>query len=221
MLVACSGTTTREEPAVDVAAARRDGEAAYAAGDWRLAESHYRTLVKAIPQDAELWFRLANIYARTEQPDLAVQAYREALVRDGDLAKAWFNMGVVHLREAANSFMKMQVHVAPDNAMARQGAEAYAAVMGILGRQEGDEGPDPRSAAKQPEPTGLPPLPPDTAVTTALPGVAPADDAPAPLPGEDSVATSALEPPASDAVAAAPKAEDVNAEPSAEPDDAP
>ncbi|MCB1747587.1 MAG: tetratricopeptide repeat protein [Gammaproteobacteria bacterium] len=175
-LGACSHQAARDEPAVDIAAARHDGEAAYAAGDWRTAEPHYRALVKAIPQDAELWFRLGNIYARTDQPDRAVQAYREALVRDGDLGKAWFNMGVVHLREAANSFMKMGVHVSPDHPMARQGADAYAAVMAILGQQEAGDATAAASPAPVPQalPTAVAPplaLPAGEALEAGGPGM--------------------------------------------------
>jgi len=126
------------EPRVeDVAAARAAGERAYAAHEWAAAEPHYRALVAAIPQDAELWFRLGNIYARVDKPDAAVAAYREALVRDGDLAKAWFNMGVVQLRQAANSFLKLGAHVDPDDPVTQQGHEAYEAIMAILGRHDG------------------------------------------------------------------------------------
>lgn len=119
-----------------VAIARQAGESAYAAGEWAAAEPHYSTLVAAIPQDAELWFRLGNIYARMDRPDAAIAAYREALVRDSDLAKAWFNMGVVQLRQAANSFLKMKVHSPAGDPVAAQGAATYDAIMAILGQQD-------------------------------------------------------------------------------------
>jgi len=122
--------------AVDVALTRAAGESAYAAGDWRGAELHYRALVTAMPQDAELWFRLGNIYARIDQPDAAVSAYGEALLRDQNLGKAWFNMGVVQLRQAASSFLKMKAHAAPGDPAVAQGTAAYDAVMAILGEQE-------------------------------------------------------------------------------------
>ncbi|MEQ8662105.1 MAG: tetratricopeptide repeat protein [Gammaproteobacteria bacterium] len=141
LLGGCAGT--RRGPATpgpeEIAAARAAGERAYAAADWAAAEPPYRVLVQAIPQDAELWFRLGNVYARLDRPDAAVAAYREALVRDGDLAKAWFNMGVVQLRQAANSFLRLEAHVAPGDAVGRQGAEAHAAIMAILGRHEDGE----------------------------------------------------------------------------------
>ncbi len=139
LLAGCAGLGggPAEPGAAQIAAAREAGERAYAAREWAAAEPHYRTLVAAIPQDAELWFRLGNIYARVDKPDAAVAAYREALVRDGDLAKAWFNMGVVQLRQAANSFLKLGAHVDPDDPVTQQGAEAYDAIMAILGRHEG------------------------------------------------------------------------------------
>lgn len=127
--------------ATDVALARAAGERAYAAGDWRGAEPHYRALVTATPQDAELWFKLGNIYARVEQPDAAIAAYREALVRDADLAKAWFNMGVVQLRQAANSFLNVKVHATAGDPAVAQGTAAYDAVMAILGQQDAAGGP--------------------------------------------------------------------------------
>lgn len=136
LLAAGCASTGRSEAVPgpeQVATARAAGERAYAAGDWADAEPHYRTLVQAVPQDAALWFRLGNVYARLDRPDAAVAAYREALVRDGDLAKAWFNMGVVQLRQAANSFLKLGAHVHPSDPVARQGSEAYEAIMAILG----------------------------------------------------------------------------------------
>jgi Flp pilus assembly protein TadD len=143
MLAGCQSMTgkTAVPAAIDVASARAAGESAYAAADWRGAEPHYRALVTAVPQDAELWFRLGNIYARSDQPDAAVSAYREALVRDADLGKAWFNMGVIQLRQAANSFLKMNVHAAAGDPAAVQGAAAYEAVMAILGQQDATPGP--------------------------------------------------------------------------------
>ncbi|MGR8919409.1 MAG: tetratricopeptide repeat protein [Gammaproteobacteria bacterium] len=136
LLAACSSAPEREDPAaaaVDLNAARASADAAYEAGEWREAETHYAALLRAAPQEAGYWFRMGNIYARTERPDQAVQAYREALVRDANNAKAWFNMGVVQLRQAANSFGQMQLHLDETDPIARQGEKAYAGIMAILG----------------------------------------------------------------------------------------
>lgn len=163
VLGGCGGETTRREaqPAasLDFEASAAAAREAYEARDWRTAERHYAVLAKEIPQEAEYWFRLGNIYARTGRPDLAVRAYRETLVRDADFAKAWFNMGIVQLRQAANSFLKMEIHVAEDDPMRVQAGRAYRSILEIL-----DE-----------EPAGTAAAPAADAVTTEAADGVPAD----------------------------------------------
>ena len=118
---------------VDLKAASELAEASYGKGDWVGAAQQYAILVQHIPQDANLWFRLGNAYARSDQPDQAVAAYRETLVRDGAYSKAWFNMGIVQLRQAANSFLRMQSNVSQADPMRPQAEQAYASILKILG----------------------------------------------------------------------------------------
>ncbi len=139
LLAACQNAPQRnasdpvvDDTAVDIKVIRERAQQSYTAGDWAAAETHYVALVREIPQEADHWFKLGNIYARTDRPDLAVASYREALVREPELAKAWFNMGIVQLRQAANSFHKMEVHVTGDDPTRRQAADAYAAILEIL-----------------------------------------------------------------------------------------
>lgn len=80
---------------------------AYQNEDWQSAEKDYKFLAQNIPGDIESWFRLGNIYARTDKLDAAVAAYREALIRDQDNSKIWHNLGVVQLRQATNTFIEM------------------------------------------------------------------------------------------------------------------
>ncbi|MCZ6893127.1 MAG: tetratricopeptide repeat protein, partial [Gammaproteobacteria bacterium] len=143
-LAACGSTPERKEAAaakeltaVDLMATLTSARSAYAQKNWREAERHYEILVRRVPKDPEHWFRMANIYARTERPDLAVTAYREVLVRDSNYAKAWFNMGVVQLRQAANSFRKMEVHVDESDPARTQAAEAYQGILDIIGGEGG------------------------------------------------------------------------------------
>jgi tetratricopeptide (TPR) repeat protein len=67
----------------------------------------YNRLVVSVPEDAELWFRKGNIHARISQPELAIQAYQKALVRDQRYYKAWRNMSSIQLRQAANSMTQL------------------------------------------------------------------------------------------------------------------
>ena len=175
LLAACgsaperSETTPGEEaPRVDLTATLESGKAAYAAKKWREAERHYEILVKRIPQEPDHWFRLGNIYGRTDRPDLAVAAYREVLIRDSDYAKAWFNMGILQLRQAANSFRKMEVHVDESEPMRKQATHAYEAILGII---SGDGKP----AEKTVEiPVAAPAsIPPDTVESPAITTVEP------------------------------------------------
>lgn len=136
LLAACSRTPTigADEPVEDIKAVAARAESAYAAEDWPAAAEAYRLLVEAMPQDANLWFRYANALARADQPDRAVAAYREVLVRDARYSKAWFNMGIVQLRQAASSFSRMEGNVAADDPLRAQAKEVSDALMAILGK---------------------------------------------------------------------------------------
>jgi cytochrome c-type biogenesis protein CcmH/NrfG len=88
---------------------------AYQNEDWQSAEKEYLELTRQIPDQAEPWFRLGNIYARMDRLDAAVAAYRNALVRDKDYSKAWHNLGIVHLRQATTTFKDMLQHTSKDD----------------------------------------------------------------------------------------------------------
>ena len=134
-----SSDATGTDPSQSLAMA----EAAYEAKDWQAAEQHYVTVTKRIPDEAHPWFRLGNIYARTERPDFAVRAYKEALIREPQLSKAWYNMGLVQLRQSANSFLQMRTHT-PDNSAQRARADAmYEALIEFI-----QKGPDPAATGQ-------------------------------------------------------------------------
>lgn len=130
--------TTPQTPAQDLFETERSASAAYEKSDWQESEKHYKVLVEKNPDQAQYWLRLGNIYARTNRPDMAVVAYREALVRDTKLTNAWFNMGIIQLKQSAYSFNEMQLHVDPDDPVA---AESKKLLEGILGLIQGDTDP--------------------------------------------------------------------------------
>ena len=140
-LLGCESAPPREQAQLDLESVHAQAEQAYTDERWTEAERHYVVLVENVPREAEYWFRLANIYARTERPELAVRAYRDVLVRDAEHAKAWFNMGVVQLRQAANSFLNMKVHIADDDPQRQQADVAYDAILDIIGERV-DQGDD-------------------------------------------------------------------------------
>ena len=117
---------------VDLPAAAQLAAQAYDQQAWDEAESQYLILARALPDNTEPWFRLGNIYARTARPDLAVNAYREALVREPGNAKAWHNMGIVQLREAASSFEEMQKFIPHDDPLYARSQELREALDTML-----------------------------------------------------------------------------------------
>jgi tetratricopeptide (TPR) repeat protein len=135
LLVGCGSTPHKlgGRSAEDIKATAARAEQSYANAEWAAAADAYGVLVEEMPQDTNLWFRYANALARADQPDKAVTAYREVLVRDAHFSKAWFNMGIVQLRQAANSFSRMGGNVTAEDPMRVQGEQVYGAIMKILG----------------------------------------------------------------------------------------
>ena len=72
-------------------------EAAYVGGVWSDAERQYRRLAELMPEAPYPWFKLGNIYVKTEKFDQASAAYHEALKRDASHAKALHNLALANL----------------------------------------------------------------------------------------------------------------------------
>ncbi len=143
LLSACGSTPHKlgGRSADEIKATASRAEQSYANAEWATAADAYGVLVKEMPQDANLWFRYANALARSDQPDQAVSAYREVLVRDAHYSKAWFNMGIVQLRQAANSFSRMGSNVTAEDPMRAQGEQVYGGIMKLLGDDSGTKAP--------------------------------------------------------------------------------
>lgn len=110
----------------------------YQNNQWHESEKHYTILVDKIPENAVHWFRLGNIYARTQRPDAAVTAYRESLIRDPRFAKAWYNMGVLHLQQAANSFSEFQIYVDKNDPLYEKGQKIFVDTLDIIKQDKGN-----------------------------------------------------------------------------------
>lgn len=116
-LGACSQSPAKpDKPAAqDLAEIYRLAAAAYEAQDWAASERHYLNLTRGAPEEVEPWFKLGNVYARTQRYDRAIACYREALVRDSRNLKAWHNIAVTQLREAGASFLELEMLTAEDD----------------------------------------------------------------------------------------------------------
>ena len=107
VLTGCDTLNIRES---EPTAIRNHADAAYQSEDWKTAEEDYLYLTRNAAAGAEDWFRLGNIYAHTKRPDDAIAAYREALRQDQGNSNVWYNLGVVQLRQATQTFIDMVNH---------------------------------------------------------------------------------------------------------------
>lgn len=103
LLSACS--TMPAEPG-NLYEMRREAQVAYENSEDARAEKLLLGLARAVPNDAETWFYLGNLYARSNRPDDAIHAYQKSLMLNGRDPRAWHNMGVVRLREAWAAFIQ-------------------------------------------------------------------------------------------------------------------
>jgi tetratricopeptide (TPR) repeat protein len=72
---------------------------AYDAGEDAQAEKIYMGLARRTPNDPEIWLRLGNLYARSNRPDAAADAYQRVLSINSGESRAWYNLGIVRLRQ--------------------------------------------------------------------------------------------------------------------------
>jgi predicted Zn-dependent protease len=108
--ILCS-CAAKQEPLVNLV----EAQLLYSQGDYLKATNRYEALVRAQPRDSELWFRLANSYARSARPEAAVDAYRNALLREPGMGKAWHNLAEVHLQMALEAYAEGRKYIGADD----------------------------------------------------------------------------------------------------------
>jgi Flp pilus assembly protein TadD len=130
LVEACgNGSMVRENELLQLQA---DAANAYEKGDWRAAERRFKALTERVPGEGEFWFRLGNVYARTHRPEEAVQAYKEALIRQKVKTKTWHNMGIVYVRQAANAFTQMLEDMPAEDPLFERAMALNEAILKIL-----------------------------------------------------------------------------------------
>jgi cytochrome c-type biogenesis protein CcmH/NrfG len=112
LVAGCGGMETRGA-GEDLVKMQQDAQAAFDSGENARAEALYKGLARAMPNDAETWLRLGNLYARTDNADQAVNAYLTSLALNGADPRAWHNLGVVRLRQAWASLLRANTLTAP------------------------------------------------------------------------------------------------------------
>ena len=133
-----SGNTA--EDLSDIAELNKTAQHAYQTEDWKTAEIAYQKLAKKVPGEPEPWFRLGNIYAKTDRLDAAESAYRNALARDSESGKIWHNLGIVYLRQATNTFAEMLQYTKDDDPLNTRAKNVLNSVSNLMdtGFQSGE-----------------------------------------------------------------------------------
>lgn len=91
-----------------------EAQLAYEAGEDAKAEKLYMALLRQTPGDPEVWFRLGNLYARAHRPDAAADAYQRVLSINGNESRAWYNLGIVRLRQGWAALIQANGYSAAD-----------------------------------------------------------------------------------------------------------
>jgi tetratricopeptide (TPR) repeat protein len=135
-LAACNQLNVKdengEEAKPDLFELQKQADAAYLNDDLVASERDYETLIKELPEIALNWFRLGNIYVRTNRPAAAIGLYREAVLRDPTYAKAWYNMSIVQLKQTAYSLNEMLLYTEKDDPMYKRAKELLDGIQSII-----------------------------------------------------------------------------------------
>jgi tetratricopeptide (TPR) repeat protein len=89
-----------------------EAQLAYESGEDAKAEQLYMALLRKTPNDPEIWFRLGNLYARAHRPDAAADAYQRVLSINNTEHRAWYNLGIVRLRQGWAAMIQAYGHSA-------------------------------------------------------------------------------------------------------------
>ena len=140
-LVACNLLNTKsisanelesEQSLEELIQLQQNAQAAYQDKDWDKAVDYYGTLSQRMPENAEIWFRLGNSYARLNKHGAAIQSYQQALSRDPRNSKTWHNLGIVQLKLATNTFIEMQNNTNADDPLNRRATYVINAITNLL-----------------------------------------------------------------------------------------
>lgn len=135
LFVSSCASTNVVKPTKDLFAMRDQAAGFYQKGQYQEALEVYEGLVGAVPEDAELWFKKGNTHAQLLQPELAVESYQQAVLREPKKYKAWRNMSVIHLRQAANSLTQLMEVLPPDHPLYQSSLDLTQATLRLLNKK--------------------------------------------------------------------------------------
>lgn len=134
LLSGCQSLANRSDVGgTDLIKLKQQAEAAYQDRNYAKAETLYQQLADGVSKDAFIWFRLGNVRARLNRPAEAIAAYEKAVLLDPSLSKAWHNMGLLQLRQSANSFTQMAQLTRPEDPLAPRALKLSEGTLKLLG----------------------------------------------------------------------------------------
>jgi cytochrome c-type biogenesis protein CcmH/NrfG len=140
----------------DVYARQRDAVQAYESGGDARAEMLLQGLLRVSPNDPENWFRLGNLYARTDRPKQAVEAFEHSLMLRTSDARVWHNLAVVRIRQAQAAVAQANAAAIDDPALYEKTHRMAEQLQGVLAM--------PAKAVDAPAPSAVTAAPPATSV---------------------------------------------------------
>ena len=114
-----SGNSSPQNPAEgdryssDVFKVSEVAEKAYSENRWTDAARHYQVLTEQVPNDAYVWFRLANAYVQKGDFNQAINAYEKSIERDAMQPKPWFNLSTTYLLNAKAAMLQSWENLRP------------------------------------------------------------------------------------------------------------
>ncbi len=141
LLVACNIQNTKsisaneiesEQTLEELIKLKQNAQVAYQNRDWEKSVEYYGRMSQRIPNDAEIWFRLGNSYARLNKYGAAIQSYQQALSHDSRNSKIWHNLGIVQLKLATNTFIEMQSNTNADDPLYKRATYVINAITNLL-----------------------------------------------------------------------------------------
>lgn len=125
LITACASTSTSvsspagvskldtREYSTDVFRVSEVAEKAYSESRWTDAARHYQALTEQVPNDAYVWFRLANAYVQKGDFGQAIDAYEMSIERDALQPKPWFNLSTTYLLNAKAALLQSWENLRP------------------------------------------------------------------------------------------------------------
>lgn len=130
LLVVLAGCATKSAAkAKKLFALHAQAEAFYNQRNYSEALPVYEKLARKLPDSADVWLRIGNCQARLMRPQEAVQSYRQAIARNPNYSKAWYNLSYVQAQMLAETARGMYANIDPSDP---GGREIRELVLGVL-----------------------------------------------------------------------------------------